>query len=90
MSTYILRRLLLTAPVVIGILFTTFLIKAAIPSDAVVTMYQGQLSEQDASKAIAIMRHKYGLDRPWYMQFLCTPKACSPAISASRSAPASR
>ncbi|HTU54377.1 MAG TPA: ABC transporter permease [Acetobacteraceae bacterium] len=70
MSTYILRRLLLTVPVVIGILFTTFLIKAAIPSDAVVTMYQGQLSEQDASKAIAIMRHKYGLDRPWYMQFL--------------------
>ncbi len=70
MGTYVLRRLLLTIPVVVGILFVTFLIKAAIPSDAVATMYQGQVSEQDAKTAIAAMRHKYGLDRPWYEQFI--------------------
>ncbi len=69
MTAYIIRRVLLMIPVVVGILFTTFLIKAAIPSDAIATMYQGQISEQDAGKAIAIMRHNFGLDRPWYVQF---------------------
>ncbi len=70
MSAYIARRLMLAVPVIIGILFVTFLIQALIPADAVTTMFQGQLSDDDAAEAIKIMRAKYHLDRSWFEQFL--------------------
>jgi len=66
---YIVQRLLLTVPVVIGILLVTFAIKALIPTDAVTAMYQGQYTEQEAGQAIANMRAKFHLDLPWYEQF---------------------
>ncbi|MBB3454959.1 peptide/nickel transport system permease protein/oligopeptide transport system permease protein [Rhizobium sp. BK313] len=69
MAQYVVRRLLLLIPVVIGILLITFLMKALIPTDAVTAMYQGQLSEKDAAQAIATLRAKYHLDLPWYQQF---------------------
>ncbi|SDR19650.1 peptide/nickel transport system permease protein/oligopeptide transport system permease protein [Rhizobiales bacterium GAS191] len=69
MAAYIVKRLLLTIPVVIGILLVTFATKALIPTDAVSAMYQGQLSEQEAAVAMATMRARYHLDRPWYEQF---------------------
>jgi ABC-type dipeptide/oligopeptide/nickel transport system permease component len=69
MAAYVVKRLLLTIPVVIGILLVTFATKALIPTDAVTAMYQGQLSEQEAAVAIANMRARYHLDRPWYEQF---------------------
>jgi ABC-type dipeptide/oligopeptide/nickel transport system permease component len=67
---YLIRRLLLAAPVVVGILLITFLIKAAVPTDAVTAMYQGQISEKDASQAIATLRAKFHLDLPWHQQLL--------------------
>lgn len=70
MGRYVLKRLLLLVPVVIGILLITFLMKALIPTDAATAIYQGQLSEQDAAQAIAALRAKYHLDLPWYEQFL--------------------
>ncbi|WP_343715921.1 ABC transporter permease [Inquilinus sp.] len=70
MARYVLKRLLLLVPVVIGILLITFLMKALIPTDAATAMYQGQLSEQDAAQAIATLRAKYHLDLPWYQQFV--------------------
>ena len=70
MAAYIARRLLLAVPVIVGILFVTFLIKALIPADAVTTMFQGQLSDDDAAEAIKIMRAKYYLDRSWFEQFV--------------------
>ncbi|KGM34878.1 ABC transporter permease [Inquilinus limosus] len=70
MARYVLKRLLLLVPVVIGILLITFLMKALIPTDAATAMYQGQLSEQDAAQAIAALRAKYHLDLPWYQQFV--------------------
>ncbi len=69
MAAYLVKRLALTIPVVIGILLVTFAIKALIPSDAVTAMYQGQMSEQEAAEAIATMRAHYHLDKPWYVQF---------------------
>jgi peptide/nickel transport system permease protein/oligopeptide transport system permease protein len=69
MAQYVVSRLLLLIPVVIGILLITFLMKALIPTDAVTAMYQGQLSEKDAAQAIATLRAKYHLDLPWYQQF---------------------
>ncbi len=69
MTAYIVRRLVLIVPIVIGILFVTFLIKALIPTDAVTALYLGSVSEDKAAEAIAAIRAKYGLDQPWYQQF---------------------
>ncbi|EHM03151.1 putative glutathione ABC transporter, permease protein GsiC [Acetobacteraceae bacterium AT-5844] len=70
MSRYILRRLLVALPVVAGILLLTFLIQAVIPTDAVSAMYEGQVTEDEAAEAMAAMRERYGLDQPWYVQFV--------------------
>src|SRR5690554_4034580 len=70
MASYIFQRILISIPVILGILFVTFLIKAAIPTDAVTAMFQGQLTEAEAAQAIANIRSQYNLDQPWYMQFV--------------------
>jgi ABC-type dipeptide/oligopeptide/nickel transport system permease component len=70
LTTYILRRLAFLVPVIIGILFITFLIKAFIPTDVVSMMYMGQATDEQAAEAMAIMRAEFHLDEPWYMQFL--------------------
>jgi ABC-type dipeptide/oligopeptide/nickel transport system permease component len=56
-------------PVIFGILLLTFAIKALIPSDAVAALFEGQVTEEQSADAAAAIRHKYGLDRPWYEQF---------------------
>lgn len=70
MSAYVLRRLLMTIPVVLGILFVTFLMMALIPTDAVLAQYMGTVSEDRAAEAIAQMRERYGLNDPWPVQFV--------------------
>ena len=69
MTAYILRRLLYLLPVCLGILLVTFLIKAAIPADAVSMLYSGQLSEEDSEEAAAIIRAEFHLDQPPLVQF---------------------
>ncbi len=69
MTAYILRRLLYLLPVCIGILLVTFLIKAAIPADAVSMLYSGQLSEEETEEAAAIIRAEFHLDQPPLVQF---------------------
>ncbi len=69
MTAYIVRRLAMTVPVLFGILFVTFLMKALIPTDAVLALYSGTVSEEKAAEAIATIRAKYDLDKPWYQQF---------------------
>lgn len=70
MGAYIVRRLVLLVPVVLGILFVTFLFKALIPTDAVTALYQGTISEDAAAEAIKNIRAKYDLDKPWHEQFV--------------------
>jgi len=69
MIAYLLRRLAATVPVVLGILLATFAIQAAIPTDAVSAMFQGQLSDNEAAEAAAMLRERYKLDRPWPERF---------------------
>ncbi len=69
MTRYILRRLLIALPVVLGVLLVTFMIQAVIPTDAVTAMYEGQVTEDEAEEAIAAIRERFGLDQPWYVQF---------------------
>jgi ABC-type dipeptide/oligopeptide/nickel transport system permease component len=66
---YICKRLLLTVPVIVGILLVTFVIKSLIPTDAVAAMYEGQETDAQAANSMAAMRAFYHLDKPWYVQF---------------------
>jgi ABC-type dipeptide/oligopeptide/nickel transport system permease component len=66
---YICKRLLLTIPVIVGILLVTFVIKSLIPTDAVAAMYEGQQTDAQAADSMAAMRAFYHLDKPWYIQF---------------------
>jgi ABC-type dipeptide/oligopeptide/nickel transport system permease component len=70
MTAYIARRIAMTIPVLFGILFVTFLMKALIPTDAVLALYSGTVSEDRAAEAIEAIRAKYDLDKPWYQQFV--------------------
>lgn len=69
MGGYIARRLLLVVPVVLGILLVTFMVRAVIPTDAVTAMYEGQITDQEAEDTTALIRAKFHLDQPWYIQF---------------------
>jgi len=69
MLAYLLRRLLYLLPVCIGILLVTFLIKAAIPTDAVSMLYSGQLTEEAAEEASSVIRAEFHLDQPPLVQF---------------------
>jgi ABC-type dipeptide/oligopeptide/nickel transport system permease component len=57
-------------PICAGILFVAFLLQAFIPTDVVSMMYQGRATEEQASEAMARMRQRFNLDKPWYVQFL--------------------
>ncbi|WP_187432265.1 Glutathione transport system permease protein GsiC [Roseobacter fucihabitans] len=69
MLSYLIRRILMIFPIIFGILFLTFLIKAMIPTDAVSALFSGTVTEDKAAEAIAQIRAKYNLDLPWYQQF---------------------
>lgn len=67
MLTYILRRLALTVPVLIGITFIVFALLAFAPGDAISLM----LGTEAANPAIIErIRTELGLDKPWFQQYL--------------------
>src|SRR6266446_4604398 len=70
MLHFIVRRLLLAVPVFVGILFITFLIRSAIPADAVSTLFDGQMTQEQSAAAAAMIRERFQLDQPWYQQFV--------------------
>jgi len=67
MRTYILRRLLQTIPLLLGISALTFLLLQLAPGDFLNTMAENPMVSADALDA---MRHRFGLDRPWHVQYL--------------------
>lgn len=66
MRTYILRRLLQTIPLMLGISALTFLLLQITPGD-----FLNQMAENPAISAetLEAMRSRFGLDRPWYEQY---------------------
>jgi len=70
MLHFIARRLLLAVPVLAGILFITFLIRSAIPADAVSTLFDGQMTQEQSAATAAMIRERFQLDQPWYRQFV--------------------
>ena len=69
MLQFIARRLLLSVPVLFGILFVTFLIRSAIPADAVSSLFDGRMTQEQSAAAAAAIRERFHLDQPWYEQF---------------------
>jgi peptide/nickel transport system permease protein len=66
MRTFILRRLLSLIPILLGVTFITFLIIQLTPGDFLATM---SMDPQVSPERIELLRHNFGLDRPWYVQY---------------------
>ena len=65
MTTYILRRILLSIPVLFGILFATFALGRLIPGDPCRAM----LGEKATKVVCDEFNHRHGLDKPIPVQF---------------------
>ncbi len=66
MRTYVLRRLLQTIPLLLGISLMTFLLLQLAPGD-----FLNQMAENPgiSAETIEAMRVRFGLDKPWYVQY---------------------
>src|SRR5215472_13188021 len=65
MREYLLRRLLLLVPTLLGVTFIVFLMMHFIPGDPVTNMMGETYSAADAQK----LRHELGLDQPMVVQY---------------------
>ena len=65
MREYLLRRLLLLIPTLLGVTFIVFLMMHFIPGDPVTNMMGETYSADDAQK----LRHELGLDQPMVVQY---------------------
>jgi peptide/nickel transport system permease protein len=66
MLTFILRRLLLAVPVLLGVVFVVMLTIDLLPGDAVTLM----LGEHATKDAVARLREHLGLDKPFIVRYL--------------------
>lgn len=66
MRTYVLRRVLQTIPLLLGISLITFLLLQLAPGD-----FLNQMAENPgiSAETIDAMRVRFGLDKPWYIQY---------------------
>ena len=67
MRRYVVGRLLLMIPTLVGVAIVTFLIMRAVPGDVVALRYAGSSVPQDV---IDLERHLLGLDKPMWEQFV--------------------
>ncbi len=69
MTRYIVRRLLATVPVIIGITFIVFALVSFAPGDPIELMLGGS-ETVNPENAERLRRELGGLDKPWYEQYL--------------------
>ena len=67
MRTFLLRRLLQTIPLLLGISALMFVLLQLAPGDFLATMAD---NPQISSATLEAMRHRFGLDQPWWVQYL--------------------
>lgn len=65
MTRYILKRLLLLIPTLIGVIFIVFLIMALIPGDP----GRIQLGIEATQQAVDLFNKQFGIDRPFFVRF---------------------
>lgn len=66
MRTYVLRRLLQVIPLLLGISFLTFVLLQLAPGDYINTLAENPMVSAERLEA---MKHSFGLDKPWYVQY---------------------
>ncbi len=66
MRSYLIRRILLAIPTILGVTLVTFLLMRSIPGDPVI----GMVGERADPEVISQMRHDLGLDKPLAVQYL--------------------
>lgn len=66
MKMFILRRLASLIPILLGVTFLTFLLISLTPGDFLTTM---SMDPHVSPERIVQLRHNFGLDRPWYIQY---------------------
>ena len=67
MLSYLIRRILIAIPVLLGITFITFALVSFAPGDPISSMLMG--GEQLNPELADSLREFYGLDQPWYVQY---------------------
>ncbi len=67
MRTYVLRRLLQTLPLLLGVSALTFLLLQLAPGDFLNTLAE---NPSISAETLDAMRHRFGLDRPWTVQYV--------------------
>ncbi|HYF76145.1 MAG TPA: ABC transporter permease, partial [Symbiobacteriaceae bacterium] len=68
MTRYIIKRLFLMVPVLLGVTLLVFLIFHLTPGDPARVLL-GEMGQGASPEAVAALRHQLGLDRPWYIQY---------------------
>jgi peptide/nickel transport system permease protein len=68
MLRFVIRRVLLMIPVLLGVSLVTFIIVRSIPGDPVQTMLGAD--RRTTPDQIAAIRTSYGLDQPWPVQYI--------------------
>lgn len=66
MAAYIIRRTLMSIPILLGITILSFVIMKAAPGDPMTLMMDPKISQADREQFI----EKYGLNDPQYVQYL--------------------
>jgi ABC-type dipeptide/oligopeptide/nickel transport system permease component len=66
MVTFVVRRLLLAVPVLLGVVFAVMLTIDLLPGDAVTLM----LGEHATKDAVTALRHHLGLDKPFLVRYV--------------------
>jgi peptide/nickel transport system permease protein len=66
MRAYLLRRLLQLVPLLVALAALTFLLLKLAPGDYLTTLAE---NPQISAATLDAMRHRFGLDRPWTVQF---------------------
>src|SRR6185503_2091111 len=69
MLLYVLRRLLLALPLLIGITFVSFLVIHLAPGDPVEQATGSDPSIESSAKSKQMLRELYELDKPIYVQY---------------------
>jgi len=68
MGRYLVRRVLVALPTLVGITGVTFLVSHLLPSDLVLTSLGDRATQSPA--LVAAFRHRWGLDQPMMIQYL--------------------
>lgn len=68
MARYVLKRVLLLLPVLLGVTLLCFLIFHLTPGDPA-RVLMGEMGQGASPEALSALQHQLGLDRPWYVQY---------------------